>query len=200
MKGLTCPSKRQKAHETSWFFSFWDDCSCCVSVSVTVMRCSSLFFWSRVSSGPWCQSAHQSAGLLLRRPAAQRSYTWAGPRCGSTEVRHTHTHTHTRFHNTICYHDNQQGKEHPMADRNKWEVTNVSVCKCTRGLKGIRYFVIFVSSSSLMLFWPILRLIIIFFFVCVVWHLLQCVFPALRNVKCKITKNNLTLTENSVFM
>ncbi len=95
MKGLTCPSKRQKAHETSWFFSFWDDCSCCVSVSVTVVRCSSLFFWSRVSSGPWCQSAHQSAGLLLRRPAAQRSYTWAGPRCGSTEVRHTHTHTHT---------------------------------------------------------------------------------------------------------
>ena len=47
------------------------------------------FLASRVFSGPRCQSSHQSAGLLLHRSAAQWSYTWAGPRCGSVEVKHT---------------------------------------------------------------------------------------------------------------
>ena len=80
-------------------------CSCCVSVSLTVV-CVLLFLFLvlAVSSGPWCQSAHQSAGLLLQRSAAQRRHTWARPRRGSIEVRHT-----------ICYHDNRQSKEHPIA-------------------------------------------------------------------------------------
>lgn len=61
----------------------------CWTLYRSVVCCFSVFALVCVSSGPRCQSAHQSAGLLLHRSAAQWHYTWAGPRCGSTEVTHT---------------------------------------------------------------------------------------------------------------
>lgn len=54
------------------------------------------------SSGSWSQHPHQSAGLLLYRPAAQRSYTWTGPRRGSAEVRYR-----SQLCRVVCYHGDQ---------------------------------------------------------------------------------------------
>lgn len=67
----------------------------CAVVFLSQLCVARLFPVSGVSLGPWCQSAHQPAGLLLHRPAAQRSHTWAGPRRGSIEVRRAH-HSITR--------------------------------------------------------------------------------------------------------